>query len=481
MVLVVFLLMISMAMALSFAMLRTEGTSVSIGANQLRHARARLAAETGLLLGLEKMHQASQWGGASSTFTHVLSNTDSVVVSYLPGDPKLTAADPDWEKYAYRVTIHAQGISLDVLHPGANSTEDLDMVVELVPVQLTAEPTDWANFAPFTLYQGKNKTVQIELATRIEGPVRLQGDLTIADKAPTSTAPRDQYLVDLEAMRVAGLGDYRTFSGPVSLDYSTAGSGLTSLGQLGVSTINIPQSGCAADWKKPSGPATYQIYDGGPTYSVPTLGGTLVNQSFDADPLTNPLGFFVRNGSLNMDDTTSIHGTLFCKDNFTLIGTNVQLQAVDLPPLEGTTAPVQMPAVTCQNLTVETGASAGITGLVAVFDKMDIKDNSDSLPLAIEGKVIIKKDFKIQERTEWAAMNWDFWYSVFTLSNPQGPMQYYPYFMSAFPMNLNYVPVVTLKPPASPVAYHWGTSPSGPIYIRGPTDPGLRWDVVWRD
>ncbi len=481
-VLVAFMLVVSLTMGLAFAMLRTQGTSVVISSNQLRHARARLAAETGLDMGLQQIHDSANWVGAGNSFSVTLNSTDSVTVTYLVGDPRLTETDPDWPRYAYRVTIQAVGTSADVLNPSVVSTQTLQAVVELVPEKLTDEPSDWVNFTPYTLYQGNNKPIEIELPTRIEGPVRLQGSLDIADGAPSTNSSRDQYLSDLELMRQDGLGDHRPFEGPVYLDISAAGGGDAQLAQMNVTMIDIPKSGFSADWTKPTGITTFQLYDGGPTYVVPTVSGTVSNVSFAPDPQTNPLGLVYCASTLTLGDNVQFEGTLICKDHLIIDGVNVSLKATDLMPLVGTSQPIQLPVVTCQNLEVEVNASATITGFVAAFGRVDIMEASDDLPLVMTGKVVVKNDFLIAPRTEWDGFNWSLWYWLFSMSSGTGPLQYFPYYItSVTPAGLPYTAVIYLVPPTTPVTYHWGTSASGPVYEPTSGAPGLRWDLVWRD
>jgi len=480
-IVLVFVLMISLAMAFSFAMLRWQGTSVAVASNHLRHARARTAAETGLALGFQRMHDSGEWGGTGSSFAVTLNDTDSVLVSYIVGDPRLSDTDDDWEMYAFRVTIQATGTSLDLLHPTVASNEVLEMVVELVPEQLSDEPTNWTDFEPYTLWQAEQETVTIELPSRIEGPVRLQGELLIAQAAPNTNDSRNQYLSDLEAMRLGGLGDHRTFEGPVHLDTSEAGSGLARLALMNVTTVNIPEEGPAADWQFPAGVSTYRIYESGPTYTIPMLSGTLSGVSLEPDPLTNPLGVYACSGSVELGNNATIRGTLMCANDLKIDGTNVVLETPDLPPLQGSSAPVHLPLISCKDLVLEQDVSVSMTGLLAVFGEMEAASSAGHPPIAIEGKLVLSEQLTVEERPEWTAVNWGLWYFVFGLNGGTGNLGYFPYLVSLPPLNLPYQGVFTLKPPSTPVEFHWSANFTNPVYVPKTGADGLRWDIVWRD
>ena len=62
MAIIVVLGLISIAMALSYTMMRTQGTTLKIQQNSRRRADARQAALSGLMAGLGHMHQAN-WTG----------------------------------------------------------------------------------------------------------------------------------------------------------------------------------------------------------------------------------------------------------------------------------------------------------------------------------------------------------------------------------------------------------------------------------
>jgi len=152
----------------------------------------------------------------------------------------------------------------------------------------------------------------VELPCRIEGPTRLQGRLYLAEDAPNDTSAHSQYLTDLNTMRQQGYGDYRPFNGPVSLRATAqTGSTLHNLQtKLGVTYTASSLKAPASDWVRPTSLATYRLYLGGKSYNVPVVGTTLENITLSADPKTNPLGLFWREGSVTLRGNVTIRGTL---------------------------------------------------------------------------------------------------------------------------------------------------------------------------
>jgi hypothetical protein len=46
---------------------------------------------------------------------------------------------------------------------------------------------------------------------------------------------------------------------------------------------------------------------------------------------------------------------------------------------------------------------------------------------------------------------------------------------------LSPVPLITVKPDAEAVRYHWH-NPQDPVYLAHPADDGLRWDLIeWNE
>ena len=474
----VVLLLLSMTLGLSYAVIRSQSTAVQIHYNFSRRAAARQAAVTGLTMALKKMH-TNDWNGVDTALAGSLGNFESFQVTYTTGDPSLSAAGADYEDFPYRVTLLSTGYAADPFNPQCMATYQVRAVVRLVPRNLADEPSDWATMQQYTVYQSKKDDFEIDIPCRMEGPVRVQGKLELAKHYPDDSDAWLRYLQDLNAMRLAGQPDYRPFSGPVDLPFSEqAGEYLTALtNQLGVAANDQPVSAAASDWVKPTSLTTYQIYAGGPVYTIPSVDTTLEDTSLGPDPLTNPLGLYYRNGNVTIRGNVTISGSLFCKDDINIEGANVRFEPVELPAVDGSQDPVRLPVATCQNFVVKPSANGSVAGLLAVFDKFEISKSPETVRFAITGRVITRKLY-IKERQPWETLNWEDYYEDFEdqLDGAEGPVV--PY----FPVWMGYrgrdpQPLLTVKPDPAPVRYHWH-DPQYPVYVPHPDDDGLRWDLL---
>jgi len=475
---------LSVAVVMTYAMLRADVMSIQLSRNTDRASAARQAARTGLAMAIRRMHHASEWGGVSSVYSQSLGATESFTATYSAGDPNLTTTDPDWEDYPYRVTIDVQGFAVDTMVSNNVAIANIRAVVKLVPVAMPAELTNWSTVLQHTIYQADNLDVKIELPCRFEGSVRLQGPLLIADQYPDDTDARNDYLQDLNDAQLDGQPDYRPFDGPVNLPFSEQDSGmlndLTVL--LGVPVVDIPVSEIPSDWDtqpKPKDFSTYQIYPGGPIYSTETLSGTMSGVTFAPNPLTNPLGLFEKSSDLTLKDSASIRGTLIVDKKLKLDGTGISILPVDMLPLDGTTSPVQLPSVLANDLEVKDGATATVTGLVGLWNKLKVAAGVYNTTFDFKGHLVFPK-FDVQPRTEWSSSNWGFWHWMFGLTAPAtGPNQYFPFWLMNPPMSFSPIPLLTFKQDTQPATYHWkDPDPNVTVYIPRSGDDGLFWDVL---
>jgi hypothetical protein len=428
------------------------------------------------------MHRSNDWGGVGSVLNGNVSATESYSVTFTTGDPSLTSSDPDWEDYPYRVTIESTGYALVPSQSAVPASHTMRAVVRLVPTDLVDEPTDWPLLQQYTVFQeDTGKDFVVELPCRIEGPVRSQGELIIAAEAPNTSGSRGKYLMDLEALRQGGHGDYRPLDGPVELPAIGNGDGVNRLGKLGVTAnTNFSVTSLASDWVKPTGFTTYRLYPGGESYSIAAIGSTLADTTLEPDPLTNPLGLYYRDGSVTIGNNVTVLGTLFCRDNITIDGTNVQLQAVELPAVFGFSDPVRLPVATCEELEIEDAAGGGITGFVAVFDKFDFETGTENMSFAITGRVVAKRDFFVQARTQWENTAWSTLYTAYSLTTftPGSLSVYFPVFCATLGRNFQ-APCLTIKPDEDPVTYHWHKANANQaVFEPQAGDTGLHWDVL---
>ena len=337
------------------------------------------------------------------------------------------------------------------------------------------------------------------------------GTVFIGDDAPGSS--RGQYLRDLNAIRLAGGTDNRPLTGPVSLSVSSADRDSYNMltENLGVTTNNISPTHSAPS-SFPEGVTTYQLYTGGKQYSVETLSSSVSSTNKKADPVSNPLGVFHATGDVYFSGSTKFVGTALIEmsgstgGTLDLTGTGNNFEAVDLPPLYGTTTPIQLPVVIAENDVVARASSeTTISGMVWSGDTFESAANSASGQLDIEGSVVAKT-FHSYGNSFWASMGESVWQDAVALFRLQKindldldvqsvanwsvffylPNKSFNYFPDLLDAALNgsgtfMDPVLTLQPKSIPVSYHWHDW-SEPIFVPHPDDGGLRWDLIkWTD
>jgi hypothetical protein len=377
------LLMVIVAMALSYAVMREQYTATTLQSNAGLGMSARQAALAGMSVALKNM-QSSSWAGVGTSLNQSLGTYAQFQVTFTTGDPSLTAGQPNYSDYPYRVTVVSVGTVTDPGNPSRVSSYTIQAVVHLVPRALAAEPANWTTMCGYTLYEWTSGTFAVNIPYRVQGPVRVQQQLKLALASSSSpwygwsSSTRTRYLGDLYAMFTPGSSDFRPFNGPISLPYSSQASGDVSLlnTTMAIPTSNVAQQNIAT-WMSNTNVTSYQLYPGGKVYSVPSLAQSLQNTTLAPDPIANPAGLFFCPGALSLYNNVSIQGTVITQGNGTgdllIYGTNVHLQPFDLPPLQGTTAAVELPvAVLGDNLTIETGANASIAGLISAGSDLDV-------------------------------------------------------------------------------------------------------------
>lgn len=580
MAIILVMTMISIAMAVSYAMMRTQATTVQVQANSERRGQARNAAMAGLAAGLRRMH-SSAWEGVNTTLLGTLGNLDSYSVQFTPGDSTLAPSDPDYMLAHLRVTLVSTGISVSQANSQVSSRFTVKAVVQLVPRQLGAEPVGWSNVRNFTLYQTGTGQFSMAVPGQVQGPVRLQGEVALAEDLNWSDSATTRYFSDLNVMRTArneiqsvavnnatggqfrlqfsgattsnlnynasaasvqsalralatigsgnvsvagnnggpwtvtfvnglasqnvsqivamnvslsggsasvstdlitqgsgGYPDCRPLTGPVSLPTSaTDATNLALLGSLGVTTNNINVSN-AMSLPLPSTLASYRIYTGGPTYSVPQVSANLISTTLAPDPVTNPLGIYFCPSSMTVCNNVSVAGTLIGGTSITVCGHNVNFVPLNLWPLAGSSTPVRLPAMVArQTVRTDTTLSATVNGFVIAGQQFLFDVGSRSASFALNGR-LVTNEFVLRRRNEWnlPANTWGWLFSWFNQQlGATNTTPFYPIYLAYWAFNPN--PALTIRPDTSEVTEHWQDLTT-PIYVRHPDDPGLRWDVL---
>jgi hypothetical protein len=261
---VVVLALISIALAMSYAILRSQMTGIHLQANVDRTAQARQAALAGLSAALRTM-RLSTWAGVGTNMTATINPTDSYNVTFTAGDASLTVEAANYAELPYRVTVDSTGTSLDPAQPGVATTYKVRAVMKLIPRQLSTAPSNWSTLLSYTLYQLNNTSAYLALPCHIEGPVRLQSGINVGDPYGWNSGPRNRYFSDLNLMR-SGANEVQTVtrnnasggSFTLSFDGATTGSiawnassgtmqtALQSLSTIGAGNVSV--SGGGSSW-----------------------------------------------------------------------------------------------------------------------------------------------------------------------------------------------------------------------------------------
>jgi hypothetical protein len=282
-------------------------------------------------------------------------------------------------------------------------------------------------------------------------------------------------------MRIAGRRDDRPLTGPVTLPLALQDAVQLVLltTDLALPIVNLGTSEINTDWLLPSLPTTYRLYPGGPQYTVPALPANLQNTTLQPDPATNPLGMFRVADDVTIGNNVTLRGTLIVADDLTVQGTNSQLSAPDLPALYGSTTPIQLPVLQCEDFTVSGGCNATIRGFAGVYDKFEVLSGTETTRFNLTGR-LVAEEIRFGGRTQWSTFDWKVSHIAFLLQFALGD-KFFPEYAAR--SGRNHQPLLTVRPDPSPVTYHWKRSDATEtVYVAHPDDPGLRWDLLeWVD
>jgi hypothetical protein len=491
MTVIVVLGVISITLALSYAMLRSQVTSVAIQSNLERNNAARQAAYAGVSAALRAMHKIS-WGGIDVPLTQNLADNQWFDVAFETGDPSLTSSSSDYAEFPYRVTINSTGFASDPAQPDVRSTYKVRAVVQLIRKKLTDAPAVWNTIRQYTTYQWSGNVGFVEFPVQVSGPVWTQNQLVFSSDYPTDAGSRTLYLSDLNGLRLAGFGDHRPFTGPINTPHSKQGATTLSLMQTNLGlTVNNIATATGQPFAFPTSTSSYQLYPGGKTYNIPviqsTYGDTLANITLAGDPVNNPLGIFLSNEVLQLSNNVTVQGTIVAaggaEPDIRILGDNVSLAGPTLAPLEGSSSAYRLPAaVVKDDFSIYNSASATIRGAVVVWDEFGIVKGDSDVSLDMKG-LLASSRMNLNGRAAWdlALATWQLERTLFDAQKLLlGGIRYYPQWMKNRYL-MNHQPLITIQPDVATTVDHWHVW-GQPVYCRHPDDPGLRWDVVgWTD
>ena len=309
---------------------------------------------------------------------------------------------------------------------------------------------------------------------------------SIGNNPPGS--PRGRLLRDWEAMRAAGLGDYRPLTGPVYTPVHETPNEILALleDECHVEVRNIDQNG-RAPVRHPGEVTAYRLYAGGAKYKVAALGSTVHNVRLGPDPLTNPIGLFRRGSRLTLRDNVSIQGTIIMhghsNPDLDVDGDNVTIIPVNLPAIYGDGATYQLPvAIVADDIHVTSGSSGTLTGMALTWDDTEVSHGSQDTSFEMQGR-LVAGEFEVQGRSQWDQSTswWKTRLNKFMdqLAEPNAE-PYFPLYVEA-DKELVQRPKIVFRPDPAAPSYHWHDW-SQPLFVAHPDDGGLRWDLLdWQD
>ena len=344
--LLVVLSIISVSLAITYAVLRSQTVMLQVQQNAGTRVSARHAAMAGMSIALRKMHQ-NDWAGVGTTLIGSLGSDAGYSVTFTTGDPQLQdplnpgspdPTHPDFADWPFRVTVESVG-QVSISGGGAAPAEyRVRTVMRLVPRALSTEPAPWNEINLYTVYQIADDSSEMNAPARIAGPMRMRGPFDICPSMSWSDSVRQQYMGDLVAIHNAGGFDFRFLTGGIEMPLSDQSASDLSLLQdvMGVETLDA-SSTTLTGWNYPGPISTYRLYPGGKIYNVDSCPASLSAQNLGPDPDTNPAGLFYSAGTVDLYNNVTVNGTIVSPGKLSLRGANIEASPVDLPPLHDTT------------------------------------------------------------------------------------------------------------------------------------------------
>ncbi len=391
------MLAITFSLGLTYGFMQTQVTSLQLSQNDLRRDLALEAARTGASAGLLRM-QDPAWVGLSDTYSRTTqqdgTNLVTCAVSFSALASGQVATVPDSE-LPMHVCITSAGTWSSPRNSTIMVTRTIRAVVRLMPrlpgravragdvataTDLAVNPANYAATLPYTLTATSNSstTLNFDPGTRIEGPIWVQKKLALFNSENWSSSIRGTMLTEIGnqygAASAANFVYPHPLNGPITFGRSPSGSiqsDLSSLKTAWSTTTNTPSVASlnANLW------LTYQLYQHGPTYQATQLSSSLSYTTLQPSP-SNPLGVFVRMGSLDVYDQVHIQGTLVVTGTVSFWGVGSTITAYNWmatggsPVVGGADQWPRLPAVVAHNMSFSNATQTMIEGAVLIDNQL---------------------------------------------------------------------------------------------------------------
>ncbi|MBN1909841.1 MAG: hypothetical protein JW818_08895 [Pirellulales bacterium] len=487
------ILMLSVTMAVSYAVLRQQGMTFCLQENADLRAMARQAALSGASEAIRAMHRTDDWTGTESSITKNLGAHQRFTVTFATGDPTL---DPESEtpsaadmEYPYRVTVTAIGYAEDPNDSSRVASHRIEAVMRLIPLNAQALPSGWSDLTTNTVCQwtaGDN--FMVNLGSHIEGNARIRTPLDLCwTEMDWEIDLRWEYVDDLTNYAEANSGsDWRPFTGPVYLRQSSQSTTVWDCLRfpMDANPQDTGTNSAAYCWSDPVSSGTYRLYPGGKEYTVQTLSnGNLGDVQYGPDLLSNPIGLFLVSQELRLNNNVTFEGTVVTSggadSDLQAYGSGNTMSSFVLPPYEH--APqtgelrFRLPAlVSTDDIILHDGARLTIDGMVLAEDDLEVEraDQGD-IRLQIRGNVAAK-DWKLRRREEFGYPDffWEYWNDLF---HDDGDT-YWPIWLNTH-IGISPVAYIKFLPPSDTIPVRWFDT-STPLFLPHTDDQGLQWDLI---
>ena len=439
--LVVVMVAISMTMVLAYAALSSQARGVQVRQNVNRRELARQAAESGAAIALNQL-QSPSWSGVATPLSGTLSSdklgSTTYSVTFLTidgqtspaaypagkGQSSLNGSSDFFNPSSTNLSISSadaaataarQALQLLIRSTGKwqSATDVLDFVTESVEVGVELQPRvpgrtivapDISQATDVLASNGSYDTIQnyalfasagsssspsltLQPGQRIDGPSWLIQGVSVFNGPKWKSAARTDFMLSTGMVysttnsSTVSLLHPHPFGAPITTLSNLTAAETIDLAALQVSRLSATSTPTTptitfANWK------TYQLYQGGFSYTATTLSNSTLTNTVLRPSLLNPLGVFYYQGNLTISSNTVVQGTLVCTGQVTINGNNVNLASVNWRDSTGSTVVSnsnlfpRMPAIVAQNLVLSSTPRASIDGAVLLTSTLTGADGN---------------------------------------------------------------------------------------------------------
>ena len=442
--LVVVMIAISMSMALTYAALSSQARGVQVRQNVNRREMARQAAESGVSITLNTL-QSSAWNGVTTALSGTLGSDKTGTTSYTiefrtidgqtspsayptgQGQTTLSGSTAFFNSTTNGLSSNSadtaaiatrQAFQLLIRSTGkwASLTDPLDFVTEVVEVGIELQPrvpgrqilspditeaTDvLASNAGYDTIQNyaffasdgtsTSASLTLEPGQRFDGPTWLKQGVSVYKGPKWSSSIRDVFLQSTGTLYSTSSGGTVSFLHPHPFGGSiTMAASFTAAEVADLTKLNVPRVTATSTPTTPTinfdGWKTYQLYQGGFSYSAEAISSSSLNNVVLRPSLRNPLGVFYRDSALQLDDNVIIQGTLVCSGKLTFSGANLNIASVNWRDSSGGAVVAngslfpRLPAVVAQSIQLNDDNRASVDGAMLLTSSVTKTDGNYEL------------------------------------------------------------------------------------------------------